>query len=44
VTHADVLASGIATIAKGDKLRRVLIRHDSEKLAKVLVGLVDTKK
>lgn len=39
VTHADVLAQGVATIAKGDKLRRVLIRHDSEKLAKVLFDL-----
>ncbi len=44
VEHADVLASGIATIAKGDTLRRVLIRHDSEKLAKVLVDLLHKKK
>lgn len=44
VIHADVLASGVAQIAKGDKLRRVLIRHDSEKLAKVLVGLLSSSK
>jgi uncharacterized cofD-like protein len=44
VTHADVLASGVAQIAKGDKLRRVLIRHDSEKLAHVLIGLLSSKK
>jgi len=40
VKHADVLAQGVATIAKGDTLRRVLIRHDSGKLATLIVGLL----
>lgn len=44
VLHTDVLASGVATIARGDKLRRVLIRHDSDKLAKVLIELLEGKK
>lgn len=44
VCHVDVLASGVATIAKGDKLRRVLIRHDSDKLARVIFDLLHRKR
>jgi uncharacterized cofD-like protein len=44
VLHADVLARGVATIAKGDTLRRVLIRHDSDKLAQVLMSVLEGKK
>ena len=34
---ADVLLGGVARIAKGDRLDRALIRHDPDKLAKVLL-------
>ena len=36
----DLLADGIAQTAKKDLLRRTLIRHDSEKLAKALISLI----
>lgn len=36
---ADILAEGIAKTSKKDLLRRTLIRHDADKLAKVLVKL-----
>lgn len=37
---ANLLADSLAQTAKTDLLRRTLIRHDSDKLAKVLMGLV----
>jgi uncharacterized cofD-like protein len=37
----DLLADGIAKTAKKDLLRRTLIRHDSDKLAKTLTQLLD---
>ena len=40
VHKADLLASEAVVKAKGDVLKRSLIRHDSDKLAAVLVGLL----
>ncbi|OGZ08388.1 MAG: hypothetical protein A2942_03020 [Candidatus Lloydbacteria bacterium RIFCSPLOWO2_01_FULL_50_20] len=37
----NLLADDLAKTAKKDMLRRTLIRHDPDKLAKVLMGLVD---
>lgn len=37
---ADLLADGLARTPKKDLLRRTLIRHDPEKLARTLVGLI----
>jgi 2-phospho-L-lactate transferase/gluconeogenesis factor (CofD/UPF0052 family) len=37
---ADLLAGGLAKTPKTDLLRRTLIRHDSDKLAKVLMRLI----
>ncbi len=37
---ANLLALGVARIAKRDPLRRTLIRHDPEKLAMIIMGLV----
>ena len=37
----DLLADGVATTAKKDMLRRTLIRHDPDKLAKVIIKLLD---
>lgn len=39
-TGANLLANGIARTPKRDMLRRTLIRHDPDKLAKVLVRLL----
>jgi uncharacterized cofD-like protein len=39
---ADLLAEGRAKITKGDQVRRTLIRHDPQKLAKLLMSLVNT--
>ncbi len=39
---ANLLAEGVAKTPKVDLLRRTLIRHDPEKLAKVIMGLVAT--
>ena len=39
VIGADLLASGLAKVAKGDMLRRTLIRHDSGKIAKIIASL-----
>ncbi len=36
----DLLADGVAKTAKKDMLRRTLIRHDSEKLAKAIIRLL----
>lgn len=44
VKHVDVLASGVAKISKADKLRRVLIRHDPDKLARVLMRIMNEKR
>lgn len=38
---ANLLADGIAKTAKKDMLNRTLIRHDPDKLAKVLMTLID---
>ena len=37
---ADVLAEGLAKTAKVDSVRRTLIRHDSDKLAKILMRVL----
>ena len=37
---ADLLANGVKKTAKADLLRRTLIRHDSDKLAKTISGLL----
>jgi uncharacterized cofD-like protein len=39
VIGADLLAGGIASTAQKDLLRRTLIRHDSDKLAKIVAEL-----
>lgn len=36
---ADILADGIAKTAKKDMLRRTLIRHDADKLARIITSL-----
>lgn len=41
---ADLLASNVAKKAKTDVINRALIRHDSDKLAKVLIGILEGKK
>ncbi len=41
---ADVVASGVVKPTKGDVLQRALIRHDSDKLAKVLMKLIGVTK
>lgn len=41
---ADVVASGVVKPTKGDALQRALIRHDSDKLAKVLMKLIGVTK
>ncbi|TSC86101.1 MAG: hypothetical protein G01um10148_607 [Parcubacteria group bacterium Gr01-1014_8] len=41
---ADLLANGVTRKAKGDVLRRALIRHDSDKIAELLMRLVDGKR
>jgi uncharacterized cofD-like protein len=38
---ANLLANGLAKTAKTDSIRRTLIRHDPDKLAKVLMKLLD---
>lgn len=40
VIRADVVATGVVRKIKGDPLKRSYLRHDSDRLAKVLVGLV----
>jgi len=40
VLRGDFLAKGIVKKVKGDTLSRSLVRHDPEKLAKVLIGLL----
>jgi uncharacterized cofD-like protein len=40
IIGADVLAQGIAHAAKGDTLDRAFIRHDPDKLARVLLALL----
>ena len=37
---ADLLAEGVAKTAKKDLLRRTLIRHDSDKLARAIERLL----
>ena len=41
VLHEDVLASELGEVQNGDVLQRNLIRHDSKKLARVLMGILD---
>ncbi|MBU1104309.1 YvcK family protein [Candidatus Parcubacteria bacterium] len=41
VLRGDFLAEGVVARDKGDTLKRSLVRHDPEKLAKVLVKLLD---
>ncbi len=40
VIRKDVLSGAIARQISGDRLQRSLLRHDSEKLAKVILGLL----
>jgi|OM-RGC.v1.030106830 Uncharacterized conserved protein len=37
---ADLVADGVAMRTKGDAIQRTLIRHDPDKLASTLVGLL----
>lgn len=41
VVRRDLLSPVMVKKAKGDKLRRSIIRHDPQKLAKVLMGLIE---
>lgn len=41
LVQADLLARGVAEAAKGDRLRRVLIRHDPSRLAAAIIRLLN---
>jgi uncharacterized cofD-like protein len=40
IIHADFVSSYLSQIPKGDSLKRSLIRHDSDKLAKAIIALL----